>query len=193
MCDFDLQEVKSDLSSNAHILDYTYKYATLQAQSYIDYFIVIINLMSSIQDFDIMDCGSNMSDHNVIVVKVVLEFCKSKVELNNKSVYQSKPVQRTLRWDHANTSEYYHRTFIDSKEIHDKLNVAYDDLLKHEPKYALTGQLEFVFCQSVNLNVDVVKLVEDNYSHIVNVLVNAANFQSPAKNKISISIGGMRK
>jgi len=94
--------VKSSVSLNVNICNFTYLYDTQQVQSYIGYFIINKNLMDSVLDFDIIDCGSNLSDHNPIVLKVSCIGLKLQSTVRTKCATVNEPVQYTLRWDHTN-------------------------------------------------------------------------------------------
>jgi len=81
LCDYKLEVKKSVVSSNVNISNFTYKHDTQQMQSYIDYFIISKGLIDGVHDFDIIDCGSNLSDHNPIVLKVSFSGLKFKSRL----------------------------------------------------------------------------------------------------------------
>jgi len=87
---------------------------TQQVRSYFDYFNISKGLMDIVRDFDIIDCGSNLSDHNPIVLNVSCCGLNLQSTVVKKCATVNEPVQYTLIWDHSNTSntyEFYHRTF----------------------------------------------------------------------------------
>jgi len=92
-------------------LDYTYFHATLNQKSMVDYFLGSRSLFSKILDFKIIDNGGNLSDHLPIAIMVPCE-CTVLIndcnEAGNKSTSKKK---KCLRWDHANLSEYYNKTY----------------------------------------------------------------------------------
>ena len=81
MCKYNLEPVKSDLSSYVKIVNYTYRHKTLGFQSYIDYFIINANLNCTVFGFDIIDCGANLSDHNPVMLEVFRDILKLKNDL----------------------------------------------------------------------------------------------------------------
>jgi len=57
----------------------------------------------------------------------------------------NEPVQYTLRWDHANTYEFYHRTFIDCDLVANTLERVYEDHLRWDSKGYISGRMASVF------------------------------------------------
>ena len=86
MCKYDLEAVQSHVSSNVNIVNYTYRHKTLGFESYIDYFILNKNLVCNILDFDIIDCGSNLADHNSVILEVSRDILKLKNYVCNKTI-----------------------------------------------------------------------------------------------------------
>jgi len=146
LCNYNLEVVKSSVSLNVNICNFTYQHDTQQVQSYIDYFIINKNLMDSLLDFDIIDWGSNLSDHNPIVLKVSCIGLKLQSTVQTKCATVNEPVQYTLRWDHTNTKEFYHRTYIDCGHVANKLEEVYEDLIRWDSNGYISGQMASVFC-----------------------------------------------
>jgi len=117
LCYYNLEVIKAGVSSNVNICNFIYRHDTQQVQSYIDYFIIYKDLIKIVIVFDIIDCGSNSSDHNPIVLKVSGYGLKLLSTVRTKGATLNEPIQNSLRWDHANTYEFYHRTFIDCKHV----------------------------------------------------------------------------
>jgi len=105
--DNNLQLCGKDYSSNVNILNFTYHHASLPHSSYIDYFAVSESILNDIVDFDIIDSGVNLSDHNLINLTIDLGISFSRCR--DTSVRKPPCPQKvsTLRWDHANLSNYY--------------------------------------------------------------------------------------
>jgi len=95
LCDYNLEVIRSGVSLNVNICNFTYRHDTQQVQSYIDYFINDKHLMKSVIDFDIIDCGSNLSDHNHIVLKVSGYGLKLLSTVQTKGATLNEPVQYT--------------------------------------------------------------------------------------------------
>jgi len=178
---YNLEAVKSDISSNVNIVNYTYRHKTLEFQSYIDYFIINANLNSSVRDFDIIDCGANLSDHNPIILEISCDILKLRNDPSNKTAFATSSVQYTLRWDHANTSEFYHRTFIDSAFVFNMFNDAYDNLMNCDIDYFNDNYTDSWFCNDLNKHINIIHLIEDVYGNIVNILYKAANDVIPSR------------
>src|SRR5207245_175590 len=109
--DDDLKVCDSKLSKNSNIINYTYLHETLRHSSYIDYFMISNKLIVKVNDFDIIDCAVNLSDHCPIVLKISLAIIaqqtmrdRLKPETSNKKNHIS---HQTLRWDHGDTGSYY--------------------------------------------------------------------------------------
>jgi len=82
-----------------------------------------------------------------------------------------------LRRDHANTSEFYHQTFIDCEYVANTLEEVYEYLLRCDSTSYISAQMPFVFCQRLgeNVDIDVGQLIENVYNDFFNLSVNAAN------------------
>ena len=109
----DLMLCTCALSSNLDIIDYTYKHETLGHYSLIDYFMVNVDMMHDIKNYDIVDNALNLSDHNPITISLCWN-----IDINllcndpqsNPSLAQSnqKSNHAFLRWDHAFLPNYYY-------------------------------------------------------------------------------------
>jgi len=178
---YNLEAIKSNVSSNVNIVDFTYRHKTLGFQSYIDYFILDKKLICNVLDFNIIDCGSNLSDHNPVILEISRHILELNNRLNNKTDTPKISVQYTLRWDHANTYDFYNRTFIDSANVANMLNELYDDLMNCNINDFDPVGTESFFCPRLNKHIDVVKVIEDAYGTIVNILDKAANELIPSR------------
>ena len=69
----DLCVCDNRLSKNPNILNYTFKHDSLNRSSYIDFFVVSKSLLDKVTDFDIIDSGINLSDHNPILLSICLD------------------------------------------------------------------------------------------------------------------------
>jgi len=95
-----------------------------------------------------------LSDHNPIVLNVSCCGLKLQSMVVKKFATVNEPVQYTLRWDHANTHEFYHRTFIACDHVANTLEEVYEDRLRWDSKGYISSRMAFVFCQRLSKDID---------------------------------------
>lgn len=86
---------------------YTYFHEGLNAKSFIDHFLVNDALSDSVVSCDILESGCNLSDHLPIVLTVNVH-----LEIGMRDVIESVRLSGRLRWDKANVSYYYDKTYV---------------------------------------------------------------------------------
>lgn len=184
MINYDLELCTSVLSSNTNIINYTYHQDTLHQYSYIDYFMVSKSLIRFTVDFDIIDSAINLSDHNPIIIEVVDLF--DELRASNPEMVSAgvRPVHYTLRWDHADTMQYYILTHEEIKPIHDRLTIAYDCLMSEGIHYDIGhADIHADVLKSIGFNDEtgMCNMIDDMYERIVFCLKEAAHRTVPQR------------
>jgi len=141
--------------------DFTYVNDSLNRRSCIDYFLV--SDASRIAKFNVIDDGSNLSDH--LPIAVVCN-CDVAVEnnlprSNNDDVKEA--MQAYLRWDHADLVTYYQLTGVHLQE--------------------LLQEIISLETESNNSRDEIILAVTDIYNKTVDILRNCANFTVPQRKK----------
>jgi hypothetical protein len=95
---------------------YSYRHASLQAMSLIDHFLVSEVKMGNVASVNILDQGSNLSDHLPLVLHVAI--CEDVVLDSSISLARPCRDMQNLRWDKADLSNYYHLSFQYLSTVH---------------------------------------------------------------------------
>jgi len=139
----------------------TYANSALDCGSCVDYFIISCN--DKTVTFDVIDEGSNLSDHLPIVIS-----CRNDSVLDNdqntRPADNNKAQQSYLRWDHADLDNYY---LITGQQLQAIFN-------------------EIIIFESINDRYsrnEIITFVENVYNNVVHALSGAANVTVPLRSK----------
>ena len=86
---------------------YTYRHESLGVQSFIDNFVISSELVKKVVCCEVLDSGTNLSDHCAIQLMVELSVATHKHVRPNH-----QPIRTRLRWDKANKDNYYAETYL---------------------------------------------------------------------------------
>jgi len=140
----------------------TYVNTALNCSSCVDFF--LISDKSKVIKFDVIDDGSNLSDHLPIVVS-----CQcSNARIDHDSRPTGKSHQTYLRWDHADLGSYYLLTGQHLQKLLNEYN-SFEDHCNNLTADSLHGE--------------VIAFIEHIYMCIVNVLSECAKFTVPVRSK----------
>lgn len=141
---------------------FTYVNESLNCASSIDYFLT--SVADRIINFFVHDVGSNLSDHFPIVINCTCT--TTEATPISSGATSSEPIQTFLRWDHADTNQYYHLT-------------------GHYLQVLLTAFNEFeIEFGLLNVDFDVImSKINFFYDQIVNILRDCAAITVPAHSK----------
>lgn len=157
----DNQLHRCDSLKNCHTN--TYVNIALNCGSCVDYFLV--SNCSRVISFDVIDEGSNLSDHLPIIVE-----CRSII--TPKAVGESRPrndkYQTFLRWDHADIGNYYAMTGQRLQLLLTEFTAFESDCLKYSTDVRRTESIAFI---------------EYVYNCIVSTLVECAKINVPVRTK----------
>jgi len=155
--------------------EYTYINESSNCRSLIDYFFISDD--RKVVNFDVVDDGSNLSDHLPIIVTVNCDFAISSAFCDKDSTGNGEAVQSYLRWDHADLITYYNLTGMHLQALLYELNIIENDS-------ACTSSDS---CDNIKLAINTI------YGRLVDTLRNCANFTVPQRKKNSfINSGGTK-
>ena len=146
----------------------SYRHATLQASSLIDHFLVSKALMDDIHCIEIVDDGSNMSDHLPVVMLLSLP----QPSMDSESKKSSKVDFQRLRWDKADLAGFYSMTY----------------------QYLSDICVPVALCKGVN-DIDYVvatQYINTFYCNIFDALSCAAAYTVPLAKASFLNFGGMQ-
>jgi len=144
--------------------DYTYFNESLNCRSCIDY--LFVSDSSLVTKFNVIDEGSNLSDHLPIVCK-----CDNFIDANNMSQQckndSNEDMQTYLRWDHADLVSYYQLTGQHLQELLPLLVKLESDPAGQDERTAAAFRSD----------------INNIYNKTVDILRNCANFTVPRRTK----------
>ena len=146
-----------DITGYRHV---TYVNTALNHSSCVDY--ILTSDPDSVHNFDVIDEGSNLSDHLPLVMRLQCNITE-KVKRHSIPAQNNESRQTYLRWDHADLASFY--SFTGSK-----LQCLLDEILKFET------------LQYVN-SVDADTFIEHTYNAIVEILNDLAKLTVPRRSK----------
>jgi hypothetical protein len=149
---------------------YTYSNESLNTRSCIDYFCVSDNKCTV--EFNVIDEGSNLSDHLPINVVCSCDFAMPTNSSSPSSCNNS--TQEFLRWDHADLLAYYTLTGTHLQALLPEVNSLVDDAGVDNDRN------------------ETIHVVNSIYDKIVDILRNCANITVPLRKNLSTSSGGAR-
>ena len=154
----------------------------MQAFSYIDYIMVSNKVIEQVQDFDIIDCALNLSDHNPILIKMFLEFDVINRINEQESTTNNESIKHcTWRWDHGNTDTYYTITHTLLEPIHEKITELYNNYVSSTSVECHDVYTNYNLNGCLNDNVSITHMVEKLYNQLIISLNQAAMSTIPMR------------
>ena len=138
---------------NKSNIKHSYFHDTLNHQSWLDHMFVSRSLFGYCYSFEIIDCGSNLSDHLPISCKIKMQSCC------NVSPVQESKLEFKQRWDKADLFSYYNFTGELLQSIHMP-----NPLLNCAPDCKCEWHCS---------------IIDDYYNNIVDCLLKASNLCVP--------------
>jgi len=103
-------------NQNPHI-NYTYHHEALSHFSWLDHFFISSDLANKLDGFNIIDDGSNLSDHCPITLSISIAHNYVSDTSSNTNNVNNPARFPTMRWDKANLNQYYFLSGINLQNI----------------------------------------------------------------------------
>ena len=127
-----------------------------------------------------MDIEPNCSDHlpvkSVFHNQALVVSSFNNVQHNRK--FRPEPIVKQLRWDHFDIIKYYSCTFQGLTPIHDYINE-----FCHSNKLLINDEFHLTVSISNCVRSDAIRVIEDCYTGIVDVLNESASYSIPCVHK----------